>query len=106
LTTGTGPVGIGLVILLTIVLAGCWPSASAVAAAQPPARDPDIVRVSQDQMHQLDIAPVKPHTFRVYKVAVGQIAFNEVMNSIHGLPVAAAKAAFVGCVGVFACLSG
>jgi cobalt-zinc-cadmium efflux system membrane fusion protein len=33
-------------------------------------------------MHQLDIIPVKPYTFRVYKVAVGQIAFNEDASTV------------------------
>ena len=86
LTTGRGPVGASVAILLAIALAGCWPSASAVTPAQPPAKDPDIVRVSQEQMHQLDITPVKPHKFRVYKVAVGQIAFNEDASTVVQTP--------------------
>jgi len=67
----------GLVILLTIMLGGCWPTASAVTPPQPPAKDPDVVRVTKEQLHQLDIVTVSPHKFRVYKIAVGQIAFNE-----------------------------
>src|SRR5215470_17234310 len=86
LTTGRGPAGASVAILLAIDLAGCWPSASAVTPAQPPAKDPDIVRVSQDQLHQLDIVPVKPHKFRVYKVAVGQIAFNEDASTVVQTP--------------------
>jgi cobalt-zinc-cadmium efflux system membrane fusion protein len=86
LTTGRGPAGAGVALLLAIALAGCWPSASAVTPAQPPAKDPDIVRVSQDQLHQLDIIAVKPHKFRVYKVAVGQIAFNEDASTVVQTP--------------------
>src|SRR6185295_16108183 len=86
LTYGRGPAGASIAMLLAVALAGCWPSASAVTPAQPPARDPDIVRVSQDQMHQLDISPVKPHRFRVYKVAVGQIAFNEDASTVVQTP--------------------
>ena len=86
LTSGRGPAGASVAFLLAIALAGCWPSASAVTPAQPPTRDPDIVRVSQDQMHQLDITPVKSHRFRVYKVAVGQIAFNEDASTVVQTP--------------------
>jgi len=86
LTTGRGPAGASVAILLAGALAGCWPSASAVTPAQPPAKDPDIVRVSQDQLHQLEIIPVKPHKFRVYKVAVGQIAFNEDASTVVQTP--------------------
>src|SRR3954471_22368995 len=82
LTTGRGPAGASVAILLALALAGCWPSASAVTPAQPPARGPEFVRGSQDQMHQLDITPVKSHKFRVYKVAVGQIAFNEDASTV------------------------
>src|SRR5215475_4496240 len=82
LAAGRGRANGVLSILLAIALAGCWPSASAVTPPQPPAKDPDIVRVSQEQMHQLDITPVKSHTFRLYKVAVGQIAFNEDASTV------------------------
>jgi membrane fusion protein, heavy metal efflux system len=77
LATGNGPGGCALAVLLAIALAGCWPSASAVTPAQPPVKDPNIVRVSKEQLHQLDVIPVSSHKFSVYKVAVGQIAFNE-----------------------------
>src|SRR5262245_4866067 len=86
LTTGRGLAGASIAILLAVALAGCWPSASAVTPPQPPAKDPDIVRVSQDQMHQLDVTPVKPHRFRIYKVAVGQIAFNEDASTVVQTP--------------------
>src|SRR5262245_50883338 len=86
LATDRRPAGGVLAVLLAIALAGCWPSASAVTPAQPPAKDPNIVRVSQDQLHQLDIMPVSSHKFRVYKVAVGQIAFNEDASTLVATP--------------------
>lgn len=83
-TTGRAPrpASVGTAFLLAVVLAGCWPSASAVTPAQPPARDPDLVQVSKDQMHQLNVTPVEAHNFRVYKLAVGQIAFNEDASTV------------------------
>jgi len=75
-----------LAALLAVALAGCWPSASAITPPQPPPKDPDVVRVSQEQLHQLDIMPVSSHKFRVYKVAVGQIAFNEDASTLVATP--------------------
>ena len=40
-------------------------------------KDRDTVRVTADQMHQLDIVKVELYPFRVQKFAVGQIAYNE-----------------------------
>jgi membrane fusion protein, heavy metal efflux system len=77
-----GRVGALAAILCAVVLAGCWPTASAVTPAQPPVRDPDVVRVSQDQMHQLSVVQVEPRAFRVYKLAIGQIAFNEDASTV------------------------
>jgi len=71
-----------MAILLSAAVSACWPSASAVTPVQPPTRDPDIVRVSKDQLHQLNVIAVEPFKFRVYKVAVGQIAFNEDASTI------------------------
>jgi len=76
------PPGICSAILLAALLGGCWPSASAVTPAQPPPREPDIVRVSNDQMHQLDVVAVEPYRFLIYKLAVGQIAFNEDASTV------------------------
>ena len=69
-------------LMLGALLGGCWPGASAVTPAQPPAKDPDGVRVSADQAHQLNIVPVEDYKFRVFKVAVGQIAFNEDASTV------------------------
>jgi cobalt-zinc-cadmium efflux system membrane fusion protein len=40
-------------------------------------KNPDIVRVNVDQLHQLNIVPVTTERFSIQKLAVGQIAFNE-----------------------------
>jgi membrane fusion protein, heavy metal efflux system len=80
--TDRRPAAGGLVILLAIMLGGCWPTASAVTPPEPPAKNPDVVRVSKEQLHQLDIVTVSPHKFRVYKIAVGQIAFNEDASTV------------------------
>jgi cobalt-zinc-cadmium efflux system membrane fusion protein len=51
--------------------------ASAGVAAQGLAKKSDIVRVTNDQMHQLGIVKVELYPFRVQKLAIGQIAYNE-----------------------------
>src|SRR5262245_27328169 len=86
LAPGRGPASGVFVVLLAIALAGCWPSASAVTPAQPPVKNPNVVRVSKEHLHQLDIIPVSSHKFRVYKVAVGQIAFNEDASTLVATP--------------------
>ena len=42
----------------------------------------DAVRANADQMHQLDIVEVKPYVFRTWKLAIGQIAFNEDASTV------------------------
>jgi cobalt-zinc-cadmium efflux system membrane fusion protein len=51
--------------------------ASAGVAAQGLVKKSDIVRVTNDQMHQLGIVKVELYPFRVQKLAIGQIAYNE-----------------------------
>ena len=51
--------------------------ASAEVAAQRSPKKGDIVRVTDDQMHQLGIMKVELYPFRVQKLAIGQIAYNE-----------------------------
>ena len=51
--------------------------ASAGVAAQGVAKKSGIVRVTNDQMHQLGIVKVELYPFRVQKLAIGQIAYNE-----------------------------
>ena len=62
------------------MLAGC--ASADHAAVKPPAKDPNIVRVTDDQMHQLSIVKVEPYPFRVQKPAIGQIAFNEDASTV------------------------
>jgi len=45
-------------------------------------KNPDIVRVSDDQLHQLNVVPVVTDRFRVQKMAIGQIAFNEDASTV------------------------
>ena len=42
----------------------------------------DTVRVTSDQMHQLEIVKVELCLFRLYKPAIGQIAFNEDTSTV------------------------
>ena len=51
--------------------------ASATVAAQDARKKGDTVRVTDDQMHQLGIMKVELYPFRVKKLAIGQIAYNE-----------------------------
>jgi cobalt-zinc-cadmium efflux system membrane fusion protein len=74
--------GTCMAILLGVLLAGCWPGAAAAPPVQPRAKDPNVVMVSLEQMHQVEIVPVVPHAFRVLKQAIGQIAFNEDESTI------------------------
>jgi cobalt-zinc-cadmium efflux system membrane fusion protein len=53
------------------------PSASTVLAAEDTAKNGDSVRVTADQMHQLNVVRVELYPFRVQKLAIGQIAYNE-----------------------------
>ena len=50
--------------------------------AKPDKKNPDNVRVGAEQLHQLDIVPVKTAEFRVQKLAIGQIAFNEDASTV------------------------
>src|SRR5215510_1281789 len=52
------------------------------ACAQPRAKTGDTVRVTPDQMHQLEIVKVELCSFRFYKPAIGQIAFNEDASTV------------------------
>jgi cobalt-zinc-cadmium efflux system membrane fusion protein len=81
-----GAAAASAVLLLATLLAGCWPDAVAVTASPPPAKDPNVIQVSADQMHQLNIVPVEPYPFRVQKQAIGQIAFNEDASTVVTTP--------------------
>jgi cobalt-zinc-cadmium efflux system membrane fusion protein len=72
-----------MLLLLAALQIGCWlPVARAVAAQASQKVGDDAVRVTTDQMHQLDIVEVKAHPFRTQKTAIGQIAFNEDASTV------------------------
>ena len=45
-------------------------------------KNPNVVRVGLDQLHQLNIVPVVTDQFRIQKPAIGQIAFNEDASTV------------------------
>jgi len=57
-----------------------WPATP--ATAQPRAKTSDTVQVTSDQMHQLEIVRVELCSFRLFKPAIGQIAFNEDASTV------------------------
>jgi cobalt-zinc-cadmium efflux system membrane fusion protein len=72
-----GCVGIFAVVVLAKVL--WWSTMPPATASSPPVEklDPGSVRVTPDQMHQLELVKVSVCAFRQQKTAIGQIAFNE-----------------------------
>ena len=46
------------------------------------AKNPDLVRINVEQLHQLNAVPVTIDRFSIQKLAVGQIAFNEDMSTV------------------------
>ena len=86
-------------LLLATFLAGCWPAAQAVTPVKPAAKDPNIVRVSDDQMHQLSVVNVEPFTFHVHKLAIGQIAFNEDASTVVLTPFSGRVTRVLGKIG-------
>ena len=63
-----------------LLLAALLPAVADLAAAQAPqpaSPKGNTVRITADQMHQLEIAKVEAAVFRAEKQAIGQIAFNE-----------------------------
>ena len=69
-------------MLLALLQAGCVGWLVAQASAQPRPKNGDTVQVTADQMHQLDIVKVEMCSFRLFKPAIGQIAFNEDASTI------------------------
>jgi cobalt-zinc-cadmium efflux system membrane fusion protein len=63
-------------LLLAALLPAVVNFASA-QAPQPTSQKGNTVRITADQMHQLEIAKVESTVFRAEKQAIGQIAFNE-----------------------------
>ena len=60
--------------------------ASADAGGKGAAKNPDVVRVSASQLHQLGIVPVVTDQLRIQKPAIGQIAFNEDASTVVATP--------------------
>lgn len=76
---------LGLISRATLLAAGQLMTlllASSELAAQQASRDRDSIRVTPDQMHQLQIVTVEPYSFVRQKSAIGQIAFNEDTSTI------------------------
>ena len=57
-----------------------WLTTSPLAQVKP--KTNDTVRVTQDQLHQLEIVKVELCSFRLLKPAIGQIAFNEDASTV------------------------
>jgi cobalt-zinc-cadmium efflux system membrane fusion protein len=72
----------GIALSLAVTLAGCGPGAAPGKTPPPQAREPNVVQVVDDQMHQLSVVKIEPHGFRVQKQAIGQIAFNEDASTV------------------------
>jgi cobalt-zinc-cadmium efflux system membrane fusion protein len=70
---------LGLLAIVAISKVSWWNTMPPATAAPPPTDkvDPGSVRVTADQMHQLELVKVGLCSFRQQKTAIGQIAFNE-----------------------------
>ncbi len=71
------------VFVLALLVAHLALAPPAPAEPSPEVRnDPDTVSITADQMHQLSIVDVASRAFRVQKLAIGQIAFNEDASTV------------------------
>src|SRR6185503_2598139 len=70
-----GLVGVAMLLALLLVCA-------TQASAQSRPKSNDTVQVTADQMHQLAIVKVEMCSFRLFKPAIGQIAFNEDASTV------------------------
>src|SRR3954453_16394961 len=77
---------LGVVSVLGFLLAGCWPDASAVTPPQATVKDPNLVRITSDHLHQLNIVDVELTAFPRIRNAIGQIAFNEDASTVVQTP--------------------
>ncbi len=69
------------ILFFGFILAASTARADGVTA-QHAAAIRDSVRVTADQMHQLEIAPVETYPFLLQKAAIGQIAFNDETSTV------------------------
>jgi membrane fusion protein, heavy metal efflux system len=58
------------------------PRGSTSAQAPAAAANRDTIRITADQLHQLQVVPVELSAFRIEKQAIGQIAFNEDASTV------------------------
>jgi cobalt-zinc-cadmium efflux system membrane fusion protein len=77
---------LGGAMLLGLLQVGCLGWLATPAPAQPRPKANDTVKVTSDQMHQLDIVKVELCSFRLFKPAIGQIAFNEDASTVVRSP--------------------
>ena len=93
----------GTPVLNTLVLAalqiGCWNLASAQTTTERPTNNADVIRVTPDQMRQLNIVKVTPYPFRLQKPAIGQIAFNEDASTVVLTPFSGQVTRVIGKLG-------
>jgi cobalt-zinc-cadmium efflux system membrane fusion protein len=77
---------LALAASLLVLFASPYIRASDIKSAdvnpQSTLKNPNVVRVSAEQLHQLDVVPVVTGEFRIQKPAVGQIAFNEDASTV------------------------
>jgi len=77
---------VGIAFALLLLIASPYLRASDIVSAdvnpQATRKVPDSVRVSADQLHQLDVVPVVTDAFRIQMSAIGQIAFNEDASTV------------------------
>jgi cobalt-zinc-cadmium efflux system membrane fusion protein len=72
-----GVAGVGIAAALLVALLHISLLGSARAAAQDAPKKGDSIRVTEDQLHQIGVMKVELYPFRVQKLAIGQIAYNE-----------------------------
>ncbi|RAI44461.1 efflux RND transporter periplasmic adaptor subunit [Rhodoplanes roseus] len=71
------------VALLAVVAAAVW---STGAGAMVESKKGDLVRVTPDQIHQIVIKKVEPLAFKVRKIAIGQVGYNEDATTVVSSP--------------------
>ena len=81
-SAGVLAVAAGCALLLAVPRLVALDIATTNVALPAKEKSPDLVRVGTDQVHQLAIVPVVTDQFRIQKMAIGQIAFNEDASTI------------------------
>jgi cobalt-zinc-cadmium efflux system membrane fusion protein len=82
---GIGALGVSVACALLFFAPRLLSTSIATAEVTPGktlAKNPDLVRVNVEQLHQLNTVPVTSDRFSIQKPAVGQIAFNEDMSTV------------------------